>query len=183
MRAVLIIVTLVAIVFILMVAYLYLNQRKMLYFPQGLDRSWEHIKVNAEFEYEFNRDGVALRGWLLNPQNERLVIYYGGNGEELSLNIEQYKRLEDVAFLLVNYRGYGASEGAPTEVNLVGDALAIFDELSERYSSIVLMGRSLGSGVAIQVASEREVDNLVLVTPYDSIAAVAQGIYPWCPGP
>jgi len=181
MRAVLIIVTLVAIVFILMVAYLYLNQRKMLYFPQGLDRSWEHIKVNAEFEYEFERDGVVLRGWLLNPHNERLVIYYGGNGEELSHNIEQYQRLADVAFLLVNYRGYGDSEGAPTEVNLVGDALAIFDELSKTYSSIVLMGRSLGSGVAVQVASKREVDTLILVTPYDSIAEVAQGIYPWAP--
>lgn len=167
--------------FLGMVLYLYLNQRKILYYPQPLDRSWPHVQENVAYEYQFVNEGVTLRGWLLQPDCKRLLIYYGGNGEEASQLIDLYKNLSDVAILLVNYRGYGESEGSPTEKDMVADAVAIFDDVEDRYDSIVLLGRSLGSGVAVQVASQRKVDHLILVTPYDSIAAVGQGMYPWAP--
>ena len=181
MKVVLIIVGIAAAAFCLMVAYLYVNQRKILYFPQGLDREWDHIKANTAFEYELNRDGNILRGWMINPHNKKLIIYYGGNADEVSYSIGDFKLMPDVATLLMNYRGYGDSDGAPTEKDIVEDALAIFDSVEDRFDSIVLMGRSLGSGVAIQVASQRNVDRLILITPYDSIASVGQGIYPWAP--
>jgi uncharacterized protein len=180
-KVILIIVELVVIVFCLMVAYLYVNQRKMLYFPQELNRDWDNVKANQAFEYELNRDGVVLRGWLLNPQNKKLLVYYGGNAEEASQNISQFESITQVATLLVNYRGYGDSTGSPTEKAIVEDALAILDHVRDRFDSIVLMGRSLGSGVAVQVAGKRDVESLILVTPYDSIAEVAKGIYPWAP--
>jgi len=181
MKVALIIFGVVAFGFILMVAYLYVNQRKILYFQQGLDHELDHIKANKAFEFEVNRNGCILRGWLLNQHNKKLLIYYGGNAEEVSLVIDQYKALDNVSTLLMNYRGYGESEGQPSEENIIGDALAIVDTVSDGFDSIVLMGRSLGSGVAVQVASQREVEQLILVTPYDSIAAVGQGMYPWAP--
>ena len=181
MKLLLVILGLCLICFLGMVLYLYLNQRKMLYYPQPFDRNWEHVKENVPFEYQIEHEGVKLHGWLIHPERKTLLVYYGGNGEEASQLIDLFKPLENVATLLVNYRGYGESEGSPTEEHLVGDALAILDDVKERFDSIVLLGRSLGSGIAVQVAAAREVDHLVLVTPYDSIAAVGQGMYPWAP--
>jgi uncharacterized protein len=167
--------------FLALVLFLYINQRRMLYFPRGLDRYSNLIKDHAQFACEMERDGATLRGWLLNPDRMKLLIYYGGNGEELSYNLINFNRFEDYVVLLMNYRGYGESDGSPTEKDLVQDALVIFDRLKSDYNSVVLIGRSLGTGVAVQMASQRQVDRLVLVTPFDSIAAVAQEIYPWAP--
>ncbi len=181
MRVTLIILTLIGLGFLLMVGYLYLNQRNLLYYPQPLDRAWEHIQENAAFEYTVERDGFVLKGWLINPDQDRLFVYYGGNAEEASLSIESYARSSGVAVLLMNYRGYGESEGKSTERDLVKDAIVILNGLKDRYTDITLIGRSLGSGVAVQVACEVSVTRLVLVTPYDSIRAVAQDLYPFAP--
>jgi hypothetical protein len=181
MKVILIVLGLCLFCFLGMVLYLYLHQGKMLYFPQPLDRSWGHVKEHTPFEYQFEGDGVKLHGWLINPERKKLLIYYGGNGEEASQLIGLFEELSDVAVLLVNYRGYGESEGDPTEKGLVGDALGIFDDVKDRFDSIVLLGRSLGSGIAVQVAAQRNIDQLILVTPYDSIANVGQGMYPWAP--
>ena len=181
MKLILLVLGLCLLCFLGMVLYLYVNQRKILYYPQPLDRDWDHVKANVEYEYEFERDGVRLRGWLLNPENKRLLVYYGGNGEEASWLIDLFKPLSDTATLLINYRGYGESEGRPTEKDMVADSLALLDAIKGQYNSVVLLGRSLGSGVAVQVAAQREVERVILVTPYDSIAAVGQGMYPWAP--
>ncbi|EKD36105.1 MAG: hypothetical protein ACD_75C01633G0001, partial [uncultured bacterium] len=83
----------------------------------------------------------------------------------------------------VAYRGYGPSSGRPGEAELFADALAVFDDMLARYSpeQVFLIGRSLGSGVACYVASRREVQGAILVTPYDSIENVAKSHYPWFP--
>src|SRR5262245_62679558 len=91
----------------------------------------------------------------------------------------------DWSLALVNYRGYGESDGNPSETTLFGDALAVFDALASRpeidRARIVLVGRSLGSGVATYVASERPVAAVVLISPYDSMTAIARRHYPWLP--
>jgi pimeloyl-ACP methyl ester carboxylesterase len=87
----------------------------------------------------------------------------------------------DYSVYLVNYRGYGNSEGSPTEAALFADALAIYDHIQEKYQTVSAYGRSLGSGVAVYLAAKRPLDRLILLTPYDSIAAVAQKIYPLFP--
>jgi pimeloyl-ACP methyl ester carboxylesterase len=87
--------------------------------------------------------------------------------------------------LLMNYRGYGLSQGAPGQDELYRDALFLYDHFTARAEidkqRVVLMGRSLGSGVATYVASQRRVAGVILTTPYDSIAAVAQNFYPYVP--
>jgi pimeloyl-ACP methyl ester carboxylesterase len=89
--------------------------------------------------------------------------------------------LPGTAMYFVNYRGYGGSSGRPTEAALNADAVAVYDELSQRHAAFDVVGRSLGSAVATYLASERPVRRLVLVTPFDSLAAVAQDHFRWLP--
>nr|CCP38685.1 Abhydrolase domain-containing protein 13 [Xanthomonas translucens pv. translucens DSM 18974] len=84
---------------------------------------------------------------------------------------------------LLAYRGYGASDGTPNEAALIGDALALYDHVraAQPQAEIAVLGRSLGSGVASQLAARRPLARLVLVTPFDSLVAAAQAHYPWAP--
>ena len=82
---------------------------------------------------------------------------------------------------LPHYRGYGGSAGSPSEAALFADALAVYDMVRNTHDDIAVMGRSLGSGVATYLAAHRSVSRLVLVTPFDSLATVAAGHYPFFP--
>ena len=134
------------------------------------------------------RDGTQLAGVLVRPPLERapLVIYYGGNAEEVTAYAASADRAYGArAALFVNYRGYGASGGTPGEKALVSDALELFDWAAGRADidreRIALHGRSLGSGVAVAVAAAKPARCVVLSTPFDSALAVAAKIYPWIP--
>lgn len=81
----------------------------------------------------------------------------------------------------VNYRGYGGSTGSPSQDGLFKDALSIYDHIVKKHQSISAIGRSLGSGIAIHLATQRDIHKLALITPYDSIASVAQATYPVYP--
>lgn len=120
------------------------------------------------------RGDVTLKIWRLHPNARDALIYFGGNAEDVAGNLPEFDRaFADRAVYLVNYRGYGGSGGSPSEAALVGDAAAVFDWVKARHESVVVMGRSLGSGVATALAADRPVERLVLVTPFDSIAKVA----------
>ena len=127
-------------------------------------------------------DGASVQIWRLHGKKRDAVIYFGGNAEDVSQNIPQFEHLfPDKAIYLVNYRGYGASTGTPAEVALFADAQAVFDNISQLHSGISIIGRSLGSGVAVFLAATRRAERLVLVTPYDSIAKLAQSAFPIFP--
>jgi hypothetical protein len=132
---------------------------------------------------ELRVDGVALRGWEVNPGRERALVYYGGNGEGLDWLVPELgRRFPGHTSYLVAYRGYGASEGTPGERVLTTDALTVFDHAAARHPGAVdVVGRSLGSGVAMQVAVRRGVERLVLITPFDSLVATAADLFPWLP--
>lgn len=156
--------------------YLYIAQRSFIYFPVPESRN-----VPAE-DLRILMDGATVQIWRLHATQQDAVIYFGGNAEDVSQNIAQFERLfPDKAIYLVNYRGYGASTGAPSEAALLGDAQAVFDHISETHSGISIVGRSLGSGVAVFLAATRSAERLVLVTPYDSIAKLAQSSFPIFP--
>jgi len=133
-------------------------------------------------------DGTRLAGVLLLPPRERppLVVYFGGNAEEVTASAAQAAQTYgERAVLLLNYRGYGASLGRPGERAIVADALEVIDTVRARAdidaSRIAVHGRSLGSGVAVQVAAARPVCAVVLSTPFASARSVAQEMYWWLP--
>ena len=165
-----------------------MQERLLFYPPPALPRpvppaGWKLEEVRLE-----RGDGVVLAGVLLLPPaaHPPLVIYFGGNAEEATGGTPDVERVYgERAVLTVNYRGYGASGGRPGEAALVADAIATYDWAARRAdidaARIALHGRSLGSGVAVQVAAARPVRCVVLTTPFDSARDVAAGMYPWLP--
>jgi len=155
---------------------LFVFQRSLIYFPQP--RS--------------NPDGTRLmtmqvgRGTVLvsarpNTGSDAL-IYFGGNAEDVSRNMPDFSAaFPNRAIYLLHYPGYGGSSGSPSEQAILAAALALFDRVHAEHKNIVVVGRSLGSGVAVHVASLRPLERLVLVTPYDSLGDVAAHNYPFLP--
>jgi fermentation-respiration switch protein FrsA (DUF1100 family) len=176
---------------VLIQGFMYVRQDQMIFFRQPLAdemrRIVHKIRPDAEEIELKTADGHRLHGWFVrnNAGGSRApaLIYFGGNAEEVSGLALAAGELRGVSFVLFNYRGYGRSEGDPGESALFSEALAIYDLIAARpdvdKQRIVAMGRSLGSGVATYLASQRPVAAVVLVTPYDSMTAVAQAKYPF----
>ncbi len=156
-------------------AWIFFSQRSLIYFPQP--RS--------------NRAGLIMAlpstaGSVLVSMRPAsgldAVIYFGGNAEDVSLDLTEFSNtFPNAAIYLLHYPGYGGSAGHPTEKSILAAAFALFDTVHAQHAKVILIGRSLGTGVAIQVASQRPVKRLVLVTPYDSLVDVAQEHYPFLP--
>ena len=159
-------------VYLLCAAFLYFFQRRLIYYPVADDPDFSAREVS------FDNDGTRLHGWVLNPGREKALIYFGGNSEMITHRAAYFEDVfSDYSVYLVNYRGYGKSQGRPNESGLFSDALAIHDQLQERHHSVMAYGRSLGSGVAVYLASQRSLQKLILLTPYDSVASVGQRKY------
>ena len=174
-----------------LVFLVYFCQDYLLFFPQRLSAE-KNSRLNERQDLEALEfrmsDGKKVRGWLLKkpaPAPLKLLFYYGGNAEELSGLIPDSEKFGEWSLVLVNYRGYGQSEGKPSETKLTQDALEIFDAMLKRTGvdprHVVLMGRSLGTGVAVHVAAQRPHAGVILVSPYDSLVHVAQRHYPIFP--
>ena len=168
---------------------IYFLQERLIFFPQPLAEDPLKANTGAAIE-EVNlvmADQVRLHGWLVKAPTAQtpapLLIYFGGNAEEISWLVSTAGRYAGWSLLLLNYRGYGRSEGKPGEAELFADALQIYDYAAGRAQGgrIALMGRSLGSGVAVYLAAQRPVAGVILVSPYDSIESVARGVYPFLP--
>ena len=166
------------------VAALAANQRKLVFNPETEPEvSKPHSSGHKTRPVVLRgADGTRLSGWLMIPGGRGPhpgVVYFGGRSEEVSWVARDAGRMfPGMAVLAVNYRGYGGSHGQPGEAYLVDDGRMLFDWLAAREQvdpeRIALVGRSLGSGVAVQVAQARAAHSLVLITPYDSILAIAQ---------
>lgn len=133
-------------------------------------------------------DGVALRGWSSQAGDGSLwVVFFGGNAEEVSWVMDepaQALAAAGVSVLALNYRGYGQSEGAPSQRALVADARLILRYARARLGAkkVIALGRSLGSGVASQAAADG-VEGLALVTPFARLSDAVSAQFPWISGP
>ena len=175
----------------LMLLGLYFGQEKLIFFPQSISK--QRIKQIKKYQNgeEINLttpDGVKLHGWLLDESEQEkspLIIYFGGNGEEVSEILNHKDKFAGWSVLLINYRGYGLSEGQPSEDKLYQDALYLYDVFTARKDidegQVLAWGRSLGTGVATYLAVERNIQGAVLVSPYDSVKKVAQEKLPLIP--
>lgn len=171
-------------------AFVYFTQGSLLYQPLPTNVLIETELMNTvpglEVFLVTTPDGQSLSGWFLPRKRGRalapVLVYYGGNAEDAMDFMRQAKNYPDVSIAAVNYRGYGRSTGVPSEAALKEDALAVFDQATAMTGGKgFVMGRSLGAGLAAHVAAQREVIGAVLLTPYDSILAVAKDHYPYLP--
>jgi pimeloyl-ACP methyl ester carboxylesterase len=165
---------------------LYFFQDALIFFPTPTPP--ENRKQFESHAYRVTHAGTDLQGWFVRGRvtaDRPLLVYYGGNAEEVSANLWDLSRFSAGAYLFINYRGYGDSEGKPSQKALCRDALFIVDHIAARQNialeHMILMGRSLGSGVAVHVAAHRPVRGVILVTPFDSLTNVARHHYPIFP--
>lgn len=157
-------------------AVLFFSQRSLIYFPQPRALPTDQALLTLR-----TQDADLLVTTRHVPSTEA-VIYFGGNAEDVSRSLpELTTAFPEHALYLLHYRGYGGSSGKPSEQALHHDALVLFDKVQETHSHITVIGRSLGSGVAIRLAAMRPVARLVLVTPYYSIEELAARQFPLFP--
>jgi hypothetical protein len=170
-------------------ALIYFFQERLIFFPQPLTQDPQKANPGAAIE-EVNlitSDRVRLHGWLVKASPTQtpapLLVYFGGNAEEVSWLASTAGQYAGWSLLMFNYRGYGRSDGKPGEAELFADALQIYDYAVGRAAAgrVAVMGRSLGSGVAVYLAAQRPVAGVILVSPYDSIESVAKRVYPFLP--
>ncbi len=165
----------------------YLMQDKLIFQPRPIAEA-EHETIAARHPDVVDTflqapDGTRLHGWHIKSKPDApLVIYFGGNAEEVSWMLDQIPRRETgAAWLLVDYRGYGSSGGTPSEQSLESDARVWYDHFATTNKRIVAFGRSLGSGVAVRLAADRRLDGVILIAPFDSMVEVGKHHYPFLP--
>jgi fermentation-respiration switch protein FrsA (DUF1100 family) len=179
------VVVAVAVAYLAVLGVLYFFQRDFQYDRSGrmLDLS-ETALTNVELVSIPSADGSAVAGWYAPPSAGRpVVLYFRGNAQSFSREHERYAQFvaDGYGFLAFDYRGFPGSPGELSEENVLADALATFDWLAEREDTVLLWGRSLGSGPATYVASQREAEALLLETPFVSAVAVAADRYGFLP--
>ncbi len=165
-----------AVVYVLLCAVLFAFQRSLIYYPQP--SSNREAGTSLSFPAGAETVKVATR-----PHGgPDALIYFGGNGDDVSQETPKLgAAFPDKAIYALDYPGYGGSSGKPTEKAIFADALALFDRVHAVHSNIEVEGRSLGSGVAVWVASQRPVARLILVTAFDSLVDPAAAQYPYVP--
>lgn len=155
-------------------------QDRLIFYP----RSVSHTPPNPPAApVEISRPDAVLRGWVVNAaSNGPLIVYFGGNAEEVSRNTRNWAR-RVATTVLVNYRGYGDSTGKPGEAALRGDAVAISEWARARFPDrpLVLFGQSLGSGIAVLASPTVQPDALILISPYRSLEHIARRLLPVVP--
>ncbi len=125
---------------------------------------------------------IPLHGWLFEHSKQApFLIYFGGNAERVSYHFDNIHKFPTASLLLMSYRGYDETPGSPSQAALFSDALAVYDYVINNLkippSQIFLMGRSIGSSVAAYLASERSVEGLILITPFDRIASIVKQFF------
>jgi fermentation-respiration switch protein FrsA (DUF1100 family) len=177
-----------AFVYAALCAFMYFAQRGLMYFPDrmrtvpadaGLPEAKEEKLVTA--------DGETIIVWHIPPRDETkpVVVYFHGNGGALNLRVRRFAALaaEGIGIIGVSYRGYGGSSGSPSEDGLIADGVAAYEFAAKHYTPvrIALWGESLGTGIAVALASEAPVAKLVLETPFTSAADVGAAVYFFLP--
>jgi len=176
-----------AAVYLVIVGALYAAQRSFLYLPDKSRPDAAASGVAGLREVTLRtEDGVPLLAWYLPRSGAPTIVYFHGNAGSIADRRDRLARLSREGFgaLLPEYRGYGGNSGKPTEPGLLADARAALDFIAAEgipAERLVLWGESLGSGVAVAMATERPVGAVVLEAPYTSLAAAAQHHYPFVP--
>ena len=166
--------------YLILVLLIFIVQSRIL-FPAGMVAPAGPLPRSAQRLALETPGGETLHGVRI-PGEGPLILGFGGNAWNAEAAADYLHHVfpgaEIVAF---HYRGYRPSTGAPSAAALIEDAPFLYDKVAagRRERPVVAVGFSIGSGVAAHLAAERELDGLVLVTPFDSLVEVAARHYRW----
>ena len=163
-------------------------QRHLMYHPfREVRPAADYGLAGVEELTLVSADGTKLQAWFAAAKpGMPLMVYFHGNGGNLGRRAEKFRHFMQAGFgvLAMGYRGFGQSEGAPHEAGIYADARAALDYAASRgypAEGLVVYGESLGSGVAVQMATERRFGLMVLEAPYTSVAKRSAEIFFWLP--
>jgi len=166
----------ITVAYAIVIIFIYFYQRNLLYHPsennyQNDEIKFEYEEVNIEVEGE-----IELKSWLIKKDFTKLktLLIFHGNAGDLSNRIYKLNELNklDINILLISWRGFNGNKGSPTEKNLYKDAYAAIKWLNKKKinnNQIILYGESLGTGVAIEMAKNRNFNSVILESPFTSI--------------
>jgi fermentation-respiration switch protein FrsA (DUF1100 family) len=170
-----------------LIALMYVAQRALMYFPETLRTAPAAAGLpEAEEVLLDTADGERVIAWTIAPREARpVVLYLHGNGGALRYRVERFRALtaDGAGLVALSYRGYAGSSGKPSEAGLIEDAFAAHAFALARYpaAKIVVWGESLGSGVAVALAAERPVWRVILEAPFASTVEIGAAAYPFVP--
>jgi fermentation-respiration switch protein FrsA (DUF1100 family) len=166
-------------------------ESRMIFHPSALiERTPKHAGLEFDDIFFTARDGARLNGWFIPHREARsTLVWFHGNAGNIGHRVDNIKLLHDlvkVNIFIFDYRGYGRSEGAPTEKGTYWDGEAALALMREKLGidgaeRIVLFGRSLGAAVATEMATRSQSQALILESPFLSIAALARLFFPLLP--
>ena len=177
--------------YLLLVAIIYVMQTGMLYLPnlpgRELDATPEAIGLQFEDVTLEASDGVKVHGWFVPGESERVLLYFHGNAGNISHRLYSIRDWHELGLsvLIIDYRGYGQSEGKPTEKGLYRDGEAAWQHLTRDRGiapgNIILFGRSLGGSIAAWLAAQEEPAALIVESSFTSVPDIGQEAYPCLP--
>jgi len=176
------------ITYLIVLAYIYLFQRNLLYHPSVNGYQGDEINFNYEEVFIKNNEGIKLKAWLHKKDliNKKTILFFHGNAGNLTNRNYKLNELSkfDVNFLIVAYRGFSGNQGKPSEQGLYEDARSALDFLKikgVKEKNLILYGESLGSAVAIETAKNKDLAGIILESPFTSMVELAQKYYPVLP--
>jgi len=175
-------VLIIIIFFAICIFFILEIQQDLFFYPWHDQESYNKLLNEESFEeVKIDNNGKLLNGWIkYNVQKEQeapLLIFFGGNAQNSSntcrsfLNNNSYRYFEGYNIMIIDYPGYGLSEGTPSDITMFEAALKVYDYACDLNcvdtDNIIVLGFSIGTGVATYVASQRDVNGLILIAPYD----------------
>ncbi len=177
--------------YLFVIGVVYLLQGRLIYYPNVPGRELSATPSDLRMEYEDvtieTSDGVSLHGWYVRGFSDRVLLFFHGNAGNISHRLESIRQFRSLGLsvLIIDYRGYGQSDGRVNERGLYLDGEAawryLVDTRGVAPSNIVVFGRSLGGSVAATIAARHNPVGLIVESSFTSIREFAAEIYPWLP--
>lgn len=169
--------------------YLFLMQGRMLFYPTGeFVASPDNEGLSYESVFLTTSDSVKLHGWFIPAKSERgVVLFFHGNAGNISHRLDSLKIFNGLGLttLIIDYRGYGRSEGSISEHGMYLDGEAAWNYLTENKripsEKIIIFGRSLGAAVAAHTAARKKPGGLILESAFTSVVDMGASLYPYIP--
>jgi len=178
----------VASIYFLIVISTYIFQRNLLYHPEENNYFGDPLTVEIEKVKIKTQDNIELLSWFHNKNlnDYKTILFLHGNAGSLENRIHKINHFKDmdINFLLVSWRGFSGNNGKPTEKGLYEDARSAVEWLKSKgikQNNIIIYGESLGTGVATEIAQNKNFAGIILESPFTSMIDAGKNKYPYLP--
>ena len=175
-------------IYSIVLIFLFFFQRNLMYHPDENNYSGDNLEVNIEKVSIETTDNINLLGWFHNKnlKSYKTIVYFHGNAGTLENRIHKLNHFKDmdVNFLIIAWRGFSGNKGKPSEEGLYTDGASAINWLKEKglkEEDIIIYGESLGTGVATEIAQNKNFSGIILESPFTSMIDLGQKHYPIFP--